>query len=158
MDDSELFDVFNVENNPEPAQKTIQGLPREKPKKPEKSKHEKDVVRDAAAKGGVNGKRPYEQVSREAKKERQIDGQESTGVAKKPRKLADHPIIVDSFETETDQIVPATTGLQGVAPTDQNIVIKKKVTTVNLLYLLEIVSTCGGVSNRRLEVYSTRVA
>ena len=73
----------------------------------------------------------HDHVSTETSKGKQMDGVESTGAAKKMRKLADNPIIVDSFETETDQIVPATTGLQGVAPTDQNIVIKKRVKSHN---------------------------
>jgi len=60
-----------------------------------------------------------------------MDGVESTGAAKKMRTLADDLIIVDSFETETDQIVLATTGLLGVALTDQNIVIKKRVKSHN---------------------------
>lgn len=133
MDDSELFDVFNVDNNPEPAQKTIQAPPREKPKKQKESKHENTVANDKVTAnggggGGVKGKRPHDHVSTETNKAKQMDGVESIGIAKKMRKMADNPIIVDSFETETDQIVPATTGLQGVAPTDQNIVIKKRVT------------------------------
>jgi hypothetical protein len=84
MDDSELFDVFTVDNNPEPEQKTIARPERPKSKKEKKGKKEKS-------------------------------------------KAKDNPIVVDSFETESDQIVRATTGLQGVAPTDENIVIKKKV-------------------------------
>jgi hypothetical protein len=140
MDDSELFDVFNVDNNPEPAQKTIQAPPREKPKKQKKSKHENTVTNDKVANGGgggggVNGKRRHDHVSTETSKKQQMDGVESTGIARKMRKLADNPIIVDSFETETDQIVPATTGLQGVAPTDQNIVIKKRVESHNVFAL-----------------------
>src|SRR5271170_1563119 len=106
MDDSELFDVFNVDNNPEPAQKTIQAPPREKPKKQKKSKHENTVANDKVTAnggggGGVKGKRPHDHVSTETSKEKQMDGVESTGMAKKMRKLADNPIIVDSFETET---------------------------------------------------------
>jgi len=157
MDDSELFDVFNVDNNPEPAQKTIQAPPREKPKKQKKSKHENVAAKETTANGGgagVSGKRPHDHVSTETSQEQQMDGVENTGVAKKVRKLADNPIIVDSFETETDQIVPATTGLQGVAPKDQNIVIKKRVITYSMLCLLSVVSTCSSVSNGRLEIYS----
>ena len=45
---------------------------------------------------------------------------------------------MDSFETESDQIVPATQGLQGIAPTDQNIVIKKRV-----LHALTIAELCS---------------
>src|SRR5271155_1791574 len=135
MDDSGLFDVFNVDNNPEPAQKTIQAPPHEKPKKQKKSKHENIVAKYKFSAngggGGVKGKRPHDHVSTETSKGKQMDGVESTGAAKKMRTLADDPIIVDSFETETDQIVPATTGLQGVAPTDQNIVIKKRVKSHN---------------------------
>ena len=128
MDDSELFDVFNVDNNPEPEQKTIQAPPREKQKKQKKSKHENTTAtKEVIANGGVNGKRPHDDVSTENDVQQPMDGVQTTGAAKKSRKLADNPIIVDSFETETDQIVPATTGLQGVAPTDHNIVIKKRV-------------------------------
>src|SRR5277367_3314585 len=63
MYDSELFDVFNVDNNPEPAQKTIQAPPREKPKKQKKSKHENVAAKETTANGGgagVSGKRPHD--------------------------------------------------------------------------------------------------
>ena len=156
MDDLELFDVFNVDNNPEPEQKTIQAPPREKPKKQKRSKHENTAAKEVTANGGVHGKRPHEHVSPENGVQQPMDGVQTTGAAKKPRKLADNPIIVDSFETETDQIVPAATGLQGVAPTDQNIVIKKRVTPMTCFWANWIpVSTCSGVSNCRLEVYSS---
>src|SRR5271170_1588287 len=69
MDDSELFDVFNVDNNPEPAQKTIQAPPREKPKKQKKSKLENVASKEATANGGVNGKRPHDNVSAETGKD-----------------------------------------------------------------------------------------
>lgn len=92
MDDSELFDVFNVDNNPEPETKAI----------------------------------PTQ-------------------------------VVVDSFETESDQIVPATQGLQGIAPTDQNIVIKKRV-----LHALTItdstVSTCSRISYCGLEIHTPRIS
>ena len=140
MDDLELFDVFNVDNNPEPEQKTIQAPPREKPKKQKKSKHENTAAKEVTANGGVHGKRPHEHVSTENGIQQPMDGVHATEVAKKPRKLADNPIIVDSFETETDQIVPAATGLQGVAPTDQNIVIKKRVTPMTCVWAKWILS------------------
>jgi hypothetical protein len=126
MDDLELFDVFNVDNNPEPEQKTIQGLARDKPKRQKTSKHEKSIANDESA-NGVSGKRSYDQVSTAGGRKQEDDGGESTTVTKRLRKMAENPIIVDSFETETDQIVPATQGLQGAARTDQNIIIKKRV-------------------------------
>jgi hypothetical protein len=127
MDDSELFDVFTVDNNPEPEQKTIARPERPKSKKEKKGKKEKSKAKDGSA-NGVNGKRSPEEQSAEGDDEEDVDGVvDSPPATKRFRKNNDNPIVVDSFETESDQIVRATTGLQGVAPTDENIVIKKKV-------------------------------
>jgi len=124
MDDSELFDVFNIDNNPEPEQKTIPTQNKKrKPKKPKKTTDEKSTTNKDQSTNGVSGKRSHEDLSTKS----DADEDEVEVVSKKPRKLDETPIIVDSFETESDQIVPATQGLQGIAPTDQNIVIKKRV-------------------------------
>ena len=129
MDDSELFDVFTVDNNPEPEQKTIARPERPKSKKEKKEKKEKSKSKskDGSA-NGVNGKRSHEEHSAKSDDEEDVDGViDLPPSTKRFRKNNDNPIVVDSFETESDQIVRATTGLQGVAPTDENIVIKKKV-------------------------------
>ena len=150
MDDSELFDVFNVDNNPEPEQKTIPAQNKKrKAKKPKKSREDKSTTNQGTSTNGVNGKRSHEDLSIKS----DVEEDDLEIVSKKPRKIDEAPIIVDSFETETDQIVPATQGLQGIAPTDQNIVIKKRV-----LYALIItdsaVSTCSCVSYCRLEIHT----
>jgi hypothetical protein len=124
MDDSELFDVFNIDNNPEPEQKTIEGQKKRKTKKSKKSREEKRAGKEKSA-NGVNGKRSHEELS--TKSDDEEEEAEPKTVSKKLRKLEENPIIVDSFETESDQVVRATQGLQGIAPTDENIIIKKKV-------------------------------
>ena len=124
MDDSELFDVFNIDNNPEPEQKTIPTQNKKrKPRKPKKTTGEKSTTNKDQSINGFSGKRSHEDPSTKS----DVDEDEVEVVSKKPRKIDETPIIVDSFETESDQIVPATQGLQGIAPTDQNIVIKKRV-------------------------------
>ena len=127
MDDSELFDVFNIDNNPEPVQKTVRGVQRVQSKKSRKSGKGEGVSNETPA-NSVNGKRSHDQSRNDEK-----NNLKSTQISKKPRKNNDAPIVVDSFETESDQIVPATQGLQGTAPADQNIVIKKRV----LLHLVQ---------------------
>jgi len=126
MDDSELFDVFNIDNNPEPEQKTLAGAKTQKPKKPKKSKEQKNAAaaKEKSAAGPSNGKRGHKELSAKSDEENEV---ETTKLSKRHRKLEDNPIVVDSFETESEQIVPATRGLQGIAPTDHNIVIKKRV-------------------------------
>lgn len=131
MDDAELFDVFNIDNNPEPVQTTVHGQQqKDKPKKPKKPKDEKQGSGDIAS-NGVTGKRSHEQFSTKGGGPEQEVGGSASHMSKKPRKPNNAPVVVDSFETESDQIVPATQGLQGIAVTDQNIVIKKR---VNLFY------------------------
>lgn len=167
MDDSELFDIFNIDNNPEPEQKTVvtttdATTKKRKQKKPKKSKEEKNVIsgKDKST-NGFNGKRSHEDISTTKSDDDEEEEVENTTVSKKSRKMDENPIIVDSFETESDQIVPATQGFQGIAPTDQNIIIKKKVPA--LLSLRKrfpvltclLVSTCGCFSNCRLEIYTT---
>jgi hypothetical protein len=128
MDDSELFDVFAIDNNPEPEQKTIARPERVKSKKDKKDKKEKHKSKSKDASNGLNGKRAHDEDSQNSVGEDDINGADSSPPAtKKSRRSKENPIVVDSFETESDQIVRATTGLQGVAPTDENIVIKKKV-------------------------------
>jgi FtsZ-interacting cell division protein YlmF len=125
MDDSELFDVFNVDNNPEPETKTIPTQNKtQKAKKPKKSKEDKSTTNQRTSSNGATGKRFHEDLSTKS----DVEEDDVEVVSKKPRKIDETPVIVDSFETESDQIVPATQGLQGIAPKDQNIVIKKRVT------------------------------
>jgi len=135
MDDSELFDVFSLDNNPEPEQKTVSVPVTEDLKKPKPSK--------VPSQNGSTSKRSYDRAD-DASDER--NGSHSPPASKKARKNVEDPVVVDSFETESDQVVPATQGLQGTAPEDQNIVIKKRVSftsnssltfsTVMLLYFL----------------------
>lgn len=127
MDDSELFDVFTVDNNPEPEQKTIARPERPKSKKDKKDRKEKHKSKSKDASNGSNGKRAHDDDSQNSVGENDIDGTDSSPPATKRLRKKENPIVVDSFETESDQIVRATTGLQGAAPTDENIVIKKKV-------------------------------
>jgi hypothetical protein len=131
MDDAELFDVFSVNNNPEPPRKTLTVTEDHKTKKPKKEGHNKEKDKRKPEDGETNAHR-----SQDAKKRRkeqqsndddQTSGTESYNIAKRPRKVAEQPVVVDSFETETDQIVPAAQGLQGAAITDHNIIIKKRV-------------------------------
>ena len=105
MDDNELFAVFTAENNPEPVQKTQRGTSR-------KTRSHTDDTTCKRSRGD------------------QADGvgEDEPQTAKRLRKN-DTPVVLDSFETESEQIVPAIEGLQGVAPVDQSIVIKKRVTT-----------------------------
>jgi hypothetical protein len=122
MDDLELFDVFSADNNPEPAQKTITGHSREKVTKTTRPRHENSQVKDKA-----NGKRSYHD-SAENGAEEDFD-RDDIAPSKRSRKVNENPIVVDSFETESDQIVPVAQGLQGIpAPPDENIIIKKRVT------------------------------
>jgi hypothetical protein len=114
MDDSELFDVFDVDNNPEPVQKgPVAPIERTKSQKHRSKDNKPD------SNGIASGKRPHD-------KQDDQDVEERTMI-KKSRKNIEDPVVVDSFETESEQIVPATMGLQGTAPTDANIVIKKRV-------------------------------
>jgi hypothetical protein len=100
MDDEALFDVFDLGNDAQPS--------------PGQTRQKK------THKGNANGKRAHEQQDRE----------NGGDVVLKRKKIAQNPIVVDSFETESDQIVPAAQGLQG-APVDgdSNIVIKKRVSS-----------------------------
>lgn len=164
MDDSELFDIFDVDNNPEPAQKTI-AAPVERSKS-HKSKSKKDKH---DSNGVSNGKRAHNEADESRTEDRTL--------VKKARKNVEDPIVVDSFETESDQIVPATSGLQGtVPPADANIVIKKRVSPLpspppvpnssphwshcqgNFKELVTdvLVPSRGCVSCGRLEIYSSR--
>jgi hypothetical protein len=127
MDDSELFDVFSVDNNPEPVQKTAPG-PQKKAKKAKHTKQEKKATEDT-----VNGKRSHDDTSSNSA-EPEENGTHVVPVSKRHRKNTQNPIIVDSFETESDQIVPAAQGLQGTAVADHNIIIKKKVFLLLLIY------------------------
>jgi hypothetical protein len=114
MDDSELFDVFSTDNNPEPEQKTAASSLKTKSKKPKKQKKDK-VLKSAS------GKRSHDES------EDAVEEEKTSPIVKRHRRNSENPIIVDSFETESDQIVPAAQGLQGTAAPDHNIVIKKKV-------------------------------
>jgi len=128
MDDSELFDVFNEYNNPEPLQKTTAGtkdVERKKSKKDKKKDNSKDTQN-----GTHQRKRSLDETSEKMDVDGEtgeIDAAEVSGITKKVRKNTQQPIVVDSFETESDQVVPAIAGLQGIAPTNDNIVIKKRV-------------------------------
>jgi hypothetical protein len=137
MDDSELFDVFDVDNNPEPTPKDP--APPIERSKSHKKKSKRDPAEAHANGPSANGKRPHE--DKQGK-----HTQEGTPPVKKPRKRAEDPIVVDSFETESDQIVPATTGLQGTVPADANIVIKKRVCPLCLDVPLRLF--CGGIVER----------
>ena len=121
MDDSDLFDVFDVDNNPEPIQNAppapLERQKSQKHKSKDPNKHESNGV-------VAIGKRAHDK--------RDGDDAEGQTTVKKARKNIEDPIVVDSFETESEQIVPATTGLQGIAPTDANIIIKKRVNLRNL--------------------------
>ena len=116
MDDTELFDVFSLDNNPEPEQKTVFVPVTEDLKKSRSS---------TLLPKGLAGKRRHE-VADGAVDE--PNGSPFPSVSKKAKKSAEDPIVVDSFETESEQVVPATQGLQGNAPLDDKIVIKKRVT------------------------------
>ena len=139
MDDAELFDVFNVDNSPEPPRKTVPGeathLQRESKKK--KLKTEKQQVRQnesaldeaTSPTNGSKAKRSHDDVI-EISSDDSDDGgppEESPRLSKKSRTAEANPIVLDSFEKESDQIVRATQGLQGAPVTDENIVIKKRV-------------------------------
>jgi len=117
MDDPELFDVFNVDNNTEPLQRPVQSVPRDMPNK--------SVMKELPV-NGVQRKRSYDGLTANGNRQG-INGGDVFHISKKPRKNEENPIVVDSFESESDQVVPATHGLQGIVPTDQNIVIKKRV-------------------------------
>ena len=130
MDDPELFDVFTVDNNPEPPRKTLIVTEEHKIKKSKKERP-KEKDKKKSEDGGINLRRLQDTKKRrkeqQSNDEDQTSGTESYKTAKRPRKVPEQPVIVDSFETETDQIVPAAQGLQGAAITDQNIIIKKRV-------------------------------
>jgi hypothetical protein len=112
MDDAELFDVFAVEETP------VVQVPNTV--KTKKHKKEKKKASNQVEDEPITNKRALERAANE--------DESATHKVKKQRKTEPQPIIVDSFETESDQIVPATQGLQGVPlATDQNIVIKKRV-------------------------------
>src|SRR5579862_5563080 len=125
MDDLELFDVFNEDNNPEPQQKTIQSTSTVREKKSKKEK-KKEKSKDSNQ-NGHHRKRSHDDLSNKSDVDGEVDEMDSTRITKKPRKNTEQPIVVDSFETESDQVLPATAGLQGTVPTNDNIVIKKKV-------------------------------
>jgi hypothetical protein len=132
MDDSELFDVFKIESNPEPIHKPIPTGPRDKRKYSDRKSSEKSSI------GLINGanvavtRRSSEENAQNAQTRFTTKEIESFHTSKRSRRANQvEPIVVDSFETETDQIVPATQGLQGIAPTDQNIIIKKRVSLPN---------------------------
>ena len=121
MDDSDLFDVFDVDNNPEP----IQNAPTAPLERQKSQKHKSKGPSKQESNGVVAiGKRAHDK--------RDGDDAEGKMTVKKARKNIEDPIVVDSFETESEQIVPATTGLQGTAPTDAKIIIKKRVNLRNL--------------------------
>ena len=123
--DSELFDVFNIDNNPEPQQKTIPSQSKKrKSKKPNKSNKDKSLEGNDPSLDGVNRKRPNEDLTKSDLE----DDVEPPQTPKKHRKIDEIPIIVDSFETESDQIVPAIQDFEGTPiQADQNIIIKKRV-------------------------------
>jgi len=139
MDDAELFDVFNVDNSPEPPRKTVPGeathLQRESKKK--KLKTEKQQVRQnesaldeaTSPTNGSKAKRSHDDVIEISSDDNGDEGlpEESPRHSKKSRTEEANPIVLDSFEKESDQIVRATQGLQGAPVTDENIVIKKRV-------------------------------
>jgi hypothetical protein len=139
-----------VDNNPEPEQITIPTQNKKrKAKRPKKSREDKSATNQEISTNGVSAKRFHENISTKS----DVEEDDAKVVSKKPRNIDSAPIIVDSFEKESDQIVPATQGLQGVAPTDQNIVIKKRV--LHALGITEsVVSTCSCVSYCRLEIHS----
>jgi hypothetical protein len=156
MDDSELFDVFSADNNPEPVQKTIATTAqRDKSTKQKNNDTEKSTRNDTS--NGVKQKRSYDELAPENGGNKDTtNGTDSTQIAKKSRKNNDIPIIVDSFETESDQIVPATQGLQGIAVTDHNIIIKKRVHSIT--NYLTTVSSCSCFPNCRLEIHSIGIS
>ena len=128
MDDPELFDVFNVDDASEPAQRAMQSLRRDKFNTSEK----KEVKKSAKTETPVNGvqrKRSYDDAVPNGILQ-STNGEDVSHISKRSRKREENPIVVDSFETESEQVVPATQGLQGIAPVDKNIVIKKRVSTL----------------------------
>jgi hypothetical protein len=127
MDDLELFDVFSTDNNPEPVQKTASTAPKPKVKKSKKPKKERPTTNDTA-----NGKRHHDEPSENGTETDATNG-EIGPIAKRKRRNIENPIIVDSFETESDQIVPAAQGL-GAPVADHNIIIKKKVNFSEVVY------------------------
>ena len=138
MDDADLFDVFSIDNNPEPPQKTIPGeaahLQQKAKKTRSKRKHEarKDdsVLEEAISPtNGSKAKRSHDDVVGISSDDNENGGppEEFPRSAKKSRKAEANPIVLDSFEKESDQIVRATQGLQGAPVTDEDIVIKKRV-------------------------------
>ena len=134
MDDSELFDVFSIDNNPEPIQKIVQGEPRESLKKPKKLKTEESVAKETKTSAiGVNKKRTHDNPAPKDDPRENNESDETTHsrVSKKSRGMTDNPVVVDSFETESDQIIPATQGLQGLPVADHNIIIKKRVPPIS---------------------------
>jgi hypothetical protein len=141
MDDAELFDVFSIENDteaPAPATATVASHLKEKTKKKKSKTDNKHKAKQIIKKEehtnkqppSPRGKRSHVEVI-EISSDENVAGvaapDDSPRPAKKPRKAEAHPVVVDSFETESDQIVRAAEGLQGVPVTDENIVIKKKV-------------------------------
>jgi len=127
MDDAELFDVFEVEDSVETVPlKPAKATKEHRTKKSKKEHKEKKKSTPHQDDEDVSSK------NKRALEQRHFNGDdmpEDSRKSKKSRKIEPQPIVVDSFETETEQIVPATQGLQGTPLTsaDQNIVIKKRV-------------------------------
>src|SRR5271167_1921405 len=84
MDDSELFDVFNIDNNPEPEQKTISTQNKKrKAKKQKKAKDDKSTRKQGTSTNDVNGKRFHEDLATKS----DVEEDDMEVVSKKPRKV-----------------------------------------------------------------------
>jgi hypothetical protein len=141
MDDAELFDVFSIDNDidaPAPATATVAAHLKDKTKKKKSkadNKNKKQSIKTGDGQANEQttspkGKRSHFEVieiSSDDNETGRIAPEDSPRPTKKARKVEANPVVVDSFETESDQIVRAAEGLQGVPVTDENIVIKKKV-------------------------------
>jgi hypothetical protein len=141
MDDAELFDVFSIDNDaeaPAPAAATVAAHLSERTRKKKskangKNKAEHSIKTEEQAteqSPSPMGKRSHVDVIEISSDDDEAGGaapDDSPRPAKKARKAEANPVVVDSFETESDQIVRAAEGLQGAPVTDENIVIKKRV-------------------------------
>jgi len=139
MDDADLFDVFTIDNNPEPPRKTIASETthiQQQAKKKKLKKDKQQVLKDESAleeatspTNGSKAKRSHDDVIEISSDDNGDEGlpEESPRHSKKSRTEEANPIVLDSFEKESDQIVRATQGLQGAPVIDENIVIKKRV-------------------------------
>lgn len=143
MDDAELFDVFGIDNDAEAAAPAAtvaahlsQKTRKKKSKATSKNKAEQSTRKEEPAteqSTSPKGKRSHVDVIEISSDDGEAGGavpDDSPRPAKKARKADANPVVVDSFETESDQIVRAAEGLHGEPVTDENIVIKKRVSTL----------------------------